>query len=454
MRSADFFRERFAAGGSSEAIVAPGGSCSYEALTASWQRAAHWLESASIEAGQVVGFAADYSEAAVAMLFALIDRDCILVPLYADTRADTSQLLEIARVQTVVRCGSGDGFTADSTGAVADHDHYRELRRRRHPGLVLFSSGTSGPPKAAVHDFESLLEKFQTGRPPYRTISFLLFDHIGGINTLCHTLSNHGALIVPAGRDPDSVCTAIDEHRAQLLPTTPTFLNLLLLSEAHRRHDLRSLQLITYGTEPMSQTTLTRLHAQMPSVRLLQTYGLAELGILRSRSRDDESLWMRVGGEGIETRVTDGLLEIRTPSAMLGYLNAPSPFTEDGWFMTGDAVTIDGDFIRVLGRQGELVNVGGEKVTPSEVEEVIEQVPLVRAATVFGRPNSVLGSIVCARVQVAPGTDTSQLRTDIKRYCRRFLGRHEVPMQIDFVTSDLHGERFKKVRTSSHGAER
>jgi acyl-CoA synthetase (AMP-forming)/AMP-acid ligase II len=139
---------------------------------------------------------------------------------------------------------------------------------------------------------------------------------------------------------------------------------------------------------------------------------------------------------------------------MLGYLNAPSPFTADGWFRTGDAVTIDGDFIRVLGRQGELVNVGGEKVTPSEVEAVIEQVPLVRAATVFGRPNPVLGNIVCARVQVAPGTDTSQLRTDIKRHCRRSLGRHEVPMQIDFVTGDLHGERFKKVRTPTQSAER
>jgi long-chain acyl-CoA synthetase len=93
------------------------------------------------------------------------------------------------------------------------------------------------------------------------------------------------------------------------------------------------------------------------------------------------------------------------------------------------------------------VNVGGEKVTPTEVEAVIEQLPLVRAALVFGRPNAVLGNVVCARVQVAADTDTSRLASAIKGHCHAHLQRHQVPMQIEFVTYELHGERFKKVRT-------
>ena len=97
-----------------------------------------------------------------------------------------------------------------------------------------------------------------------------------------------------------------------------------------------------------------------------QTYGLSELGILRSKSKGPDSLWVKVGGEGFETRVIEGLLEVKAKSAMLGYLNAPSPFTEDGWFKTGDSVLTDGEFIKILGRESEIINVGGEKVYPME----------------------------------------------------------------------------------------
>src|SRR5690606_14521139 len=146
------------------------------------------------------------------------------------------------------------------------------------------------------------------------------------------------------------------------LPTTQTFLNLTLLGKAWEGLDLSSLQLITYGTEPMPEATLKAVHERFPEVQLLQTYGLSELGILRSKSRSSDSLWVKVGGEGFETRIVDGLLEIKAQSAMLGYLNAPSPFTPDGWFRTGDAVEVDGEWLRILGRKSEMINVGGEKV--------------------------------------------------------------------------------------------
>ena len=108
-----------------------------------------------------------------------------------------------------------------------------------------------------------------------------------------------------------------------------------------------------------------------PTSKLLQTYGLTELGILRSQSREPDSLWVRVGGEGFETKIVDGRLWIRAESAMLGYLNAPSPFDADGFFDTGDLVEVDGEWIRILGRESEIINVGGSKVYPAEVESVL-----------------------------------------------------------------------------------
>src|SRR5207247_5553917 len=179
----------------------------------------------------------------------------------------------------------------------------------------------------------------------------------------------------------------------------PTFLNLVLISEAYQRDHLSSLRLITYGTEPMPESTLKLLHSLLPRVELQQTYGLSEIGILRSKSRASDALWMRIGGEGFQTRVVDGLLEVKARSAMLGYLNAPSPFSEDGWFRTGDAVETDGDYFRILGRKSELINVGGAKVYPQEVEAVILELAEVAEATVWGAPNPITGNIVCARVR-------------------------------------------------------
>jgi len=88
-------------------------------------------------------------------------------------------------------------------------------------------------------------------------------------------------------------------------------------------------------------------------------------------------------GEGFETRVVDGILHIKAKSAMLGYLNSPSPFTEDGWTITGDSVEVDGEYMRFMGRQSEIINVGGEKVYPGEVESVIQEFDNVAEVTVF-----------------------------------------------------------------------
>ena len=227
--------------------------------------------------------------------------------------------------------------------------------------MVLFTSGTSGKPKAAVHDFVNLLEKFKTRKKSFRTLNFLLFDHWGGLNTMFHTLSNGGAVLALKDRRPQTVCAFIEKHKIELLPASPTFLNLLLISEEYRKSDLSSLKLITYGTEPMPLSTLEKLVKIFPEVKFQQTYGLIELGVLRSKSKSDNSLWIKIGGEGYQTRISDGLLEIKAESAMLGYLNAESPFTEDGWFRTGDKVEVDGDYIKILGRKSEIINVVEKK---------------------------------------------------------------------------------------------
>ena len=335
----------------------------------------HWQQEISyLKHGSVVSIEGDFSPNSIALLLALINRSCIIVPLNYSQKIKNKKKYEIAQVETLITINENDEVEINNFNVNAEHDFYNYLKEVKQPGLVLFTSGTSGEPKAAVHNFSNLLEKFKVKRKALKTLNFLLFDHWGGLNTMFHTLSNGGSTIAINDRSPDTICKLVEDYKIEVLPASPTFLNLLLISEAYKRYNLSSLNLITYGTEPMPESTLTRLHSLFPKIKLHQTYGLIELGVLRSKSKEDNSLWVKVGGEGFQTRIVDNILQIKAESAMIGYLNAPSPFTEDGWFITGDSVETDGDYIKILGRKSEIINVGGEKVYPAEVENVILEI--------------------------------------------------------------------------------
>jgi acyl-CoA synthetase (AMP-forming)/AMP-acid ligase II len=442
----DFLTRAFTEFASGDAIVWNGRAISYAEIG---ERLSHWtaaLDVTGIGSGSVVTLEGDFSPNSIAIFLALVERACIVVPQSNVSRKGRARKDEIAEIEHYIEIDEADAVAFRTTGRKAEGPLYAVLRERRHPGLVLFSSGTSGEPKAAVHDFVPLLEKFHTRRNALRTLNFLLFDHWGGLNTLLHTLSNGGTVVTVRDRSPDAVCALIEAHKVHLLPATPTFLNLLLVSGACRRHDLGTLKVISYGAEPMPQATLDRLRAVFPNVQLMQTYGLIEVGVLRSKSRENGSLWVKVGGEGYQTRIVDGMLQIKTSSTILGYINAPSPITPDGWFMTGDAVEQDGDYLRILGRKSEIINVGGEKVYPTEVESVIQEMDNVVEATVYGKKNPLLGNIVCTTVRLMNPEDPQAFTTRLKLHCASRLERFKIPVQVAVVDQEQFGDRFKKAR--------
>jgi len=222
---------------------------------------------------------------------------------------------------------------------------------------------------------------------------------------------------------------------------------MILLSRAYERHDLNSLKIITYGSEPMPESVLQKLNKYFPNIKMQQTYGLIELGVMSSKSKDNESLWVKIGGNGFETRVIDGLLEIKSDSAMIGYLNADSPYTDDGWFKTGDAVEVDGDFFKILGRKSELINVGGEKVYPQEVENLILSIDHVLDVQVYGEKHPFTGNIVCAKILFDEKCEIDVLKKEIKQTCKISLESFKVPVKIYITNETLYSNRFKKQRT-------
>jgi long-chain acyl-CoA synthetase len=397
-------------------------------------------------AGRVVSIEGEYGIEAVSAFVAAAMGGNVIVPISAASDAHRDAFLAIAEVEYRVFPHGAERVV--TTGREATHAFYQELRDRSSSGLVLFSSGTSGTHKAAVHDLGLLMEKFKAVRHSYRTLVFLQLDHIGGVNTLFYTLANAGAVVVATGRLPREVCAAIALHHVQLLPTSPTFLNLLLLSEEHLRHDLSSLELITYGTEPMPDLTLRRVREAFPDIRLLQTYGLSELGILRSQSREAGSLFMRIGGEGFETKIVENRLFIKAQSAMLGYLNAPSPFDDEGFFDTGDVVEQDGEWLRVLGRASEIINVGGNKVFPAEIENTLLGLANVQDVEVHAERSPIMGEIVAATIRLAEPEDPAAFKVRMRLFCQDKLAAYKIPARIAFADT-MHSPRFKKVRTAA-----
>jgi acyl-CoA synthetase (AMP-forming)/AMP-acid ligase II len=274
-----------------------------------------------------------------------------------------------------------------------------------------------------------------------RTLNFLLFDHIGGLNTLLHTLYNGGTVVALAERTVGAVLEACRRHKVELLPATPTFLRMLLMSGALENDFPASLKVITYGTERMDQPTLDQLCARLPGVDFRQTFGMSELGIVRVKSDARDSLFMKIGGEGVRTRVVDGVLQIQSESRMLGYLNAPSPFDADGWYDTRDLVEERNGSYKVTGRATEIINVGGLKFMPAEVERIALQFPDVAFATASGRKNPITGQHVELTVQPRDGAELKP--AVLQAFLAERLQPHMLPRRIRVDAIPI-GHRFKK----------
>ena len=131
---------------------------------------------------------------------------------------------------------------------------------------------------------------------------------------------------------------------------------------------------------------------------------------------------------------------------MVGYLNAPNPFDRDGWFDTGDAVIQEGEYYRILGRHSDIINVGGQKVYPAEVEKILAEMPGVIEVTVRGEPHMILGQVVGAAIQAQEAISSTEMKRRVVAHCKGRLQPFMVPAKVRVVKDSPVNYRFKKVR--------
>jgi acyl-CoA synthetase (AMP-forming)/AMP-acid ligase II len=444
----DWLIERFRSAPDHPAFIHEGREVSYGEVITTIMAFRTRIEAAGIKQGKNVVVLGDYSPEVFCLLLALAENGNIVIPLTSNSVIEQSVALGICGCDWYIEFAcNGIDASIERREIPSDNALLNNFREHCSPGLVLFSSGSTGKPKGILHDFNQVAKKFHKQRQAVVAIPFLMIDHFGGINTILGIVASLGTVVTVSDRSVASICDAIARYKVELLPATPSFLTLLMASRLHSEFDLSSLKRITYGTEVMPQSTLDRVRQAFPNVNLQQTYGLSEVGVLHSQSRDDGSLWMRIGGEGFQTKIVNGILWIKSEYAMIGYLNSPSEFDASGWFNTQDQVEADGNYYRILGRVTDLINVGGQKVYPAEVENVILDIDNVQDVAVFGEQHNLLGQIVVAKIVLAKPEPIENIKKRVRQACLTQLAAFKVPAKVVLAEGVLHSVRHKKVRS-------
>jgi long-chain acyl-CoA synthetase len=324
------------------------------------------------------------------------------------------------------------------------------------PAAYLYTGGTTGVPKAAVLTHRNLVANLLQAaswdpqlRPGHEVaLAVLPFFHSYGMTSVLNFSMWMGATVVLVPRfEPKLVLDAVRRHRPTLFHGVPTMYIALLNTPDLQRVSFRSVRAGISGAMGLPREVQRRWEA-VTGGRLVEGYGLTEASPVTHCNplyglRKEGSIGIPV--PDTDARVVDpetgevlppgevGELEVRGPQVMQGYLNRPDETANvlhDGWLRTGDMARMDEDgFFYVVDRKKDMINVGGLKVFPREVEEVLYQHPAVREAAAVGVPDPTRGEVVKAFVSLKEGQHVTE--EELVQFCRQHLAPHKVPRAVE-----------------------
>ena len=399
-----------------------------------------------LKQSSVVAILGDYSFSNIALFLALGENKNIIVPITSTISKIQDEYISESFCEYAIKTKENE-LDIQTIKQSNSHQMIKKLQENRNSGLILFSSGSTGKPKAMIHNLDNLIDSYKDKKAKsMNMLVFLMFDHIGGLNTLFNALCMGACLIIPKNRDAKTICELIQNYQIMVLPSSPTFLNLVLISGEHEKYDLSSLRMITYGTEAMPESLLLKLKGNFPRVKFLQTFGTSETGISTTSSKSSDSLFMKIEDANQEYKIVKNELWLRSKTQVLGYLNATMDnFTSDGWFKTGDLVEeLEDGYLKIIGRSKEVINVGGQKVLPTEVESVILCMDEIDDCMVYAESNVITGqTVVC---DVVLHVECENIKKIIRVYCKEKLESFKIPTKVNVVEKTNFSARFKKIR--------
>jgi acyl-coenzyme A synthetase/AMP-(fatty) acid ligase len=305
-----------------------------------------------------------------------------------------------------------------------------------HTEWVMFTSGTSGPPKMVAHTLAGLTGAIgpPAGDPPIWA-TFYDIRRYGGLQILLRALTGEGSLALTAPHEPMAGFLArLASRGATHITGTPSHWRRVLMSPEAAALSPRYVRL---SGEIADQAVLDALGARFPGVPIGHAYASTEAGVGFEVTDGLAGFPASyVGGlPQVDMRVVDGSLQLRSQRTAGGYVGQDDVLLDtDGFVDSGDMVELRGDRYYFVGRRNGVINIGGLKVHPEEVEAVINRHPAVRMSLVRGRRNPITGALVIADVVLNdPATDEATLKREILEGCRASLPAHKAPTALRFI---------------------
>ena len=330
------------------------------------------------------------------------------------------------------------------------------IAERRRAGQqtewILLTSGTTGAPKLAVHDlrtFAGAIAGFSATATSQTWSTFYDMRRYGGLVLFLRALSSGGSIVLSCAEEPvASFLGRVGMHGVTHLTGSPSLWRRALMSPAAPSIAPGHIRL---SGEVVDQPILDRLRAAWPQAQITHAFASTEAGLAFEVTDGLAGFPSSfIGRRGlVDLKIEDDSLRIRSPRTSLRYLGPRAPELKgaDGFIDTGDMVELRGDRYFFIGRRDGVINVGGLKVHPEEVEAVIHQHPLVRMALVQRKKSSITGALVKAEVVLREDAARGQqVKDEILQLCRSALARHKVPAAIDIVPALSVGPTGKLAR--------
>lgn len=289
--------------------------------------------------------------------------------------------------------------------------------------LTMFTSGTTGVPKMIEHSVESLTRNIKSDNRFNENVWGLAYNptHMAGIQVFFQALFNKNTLVNIFGLSKQDIFDSIEKFSITHISATPTFFRLLVPSVSV----FHGVKQLTFGGEKSEKAFHLKVLEIFPVAKIRNVYASTEAGALFASTGDGFMIPERIKEK---VKIENGELYIHR--SLLGKSNS---FHDDmAWYASGDMVEFmddDKQIFRILSRRSEMINVGGYKINPNEVESAIRNIDGVKESRVYGIPNSVLGNVLCADVVTL---NKALSETDIKKFLAACLQSFKVPRKIFF----------------------
>jgi len=291
--------------------------------------------------------------------------------------------------------------------------------------ITLFTSGTTGFTRKFTHPLKNLIRKINVSEERKNDVWGFAFNptHVAGVQVFFQAILNQNLLVNVFLAPKDFIIDSIKQYKITNLSSTPTFYRLLL----PLKESFDSVKKITVGGEKSDSHLISEIEKAFPNARINNVYGSTETGPLFSSQNDE--FFVQEKNIGLIKVIDDELYIHKDLFGKTSQLNLI-----DDFYATGDLIEwIDDEQrrFRFTSRKNELINVGGYKVNPYEVEDELTQHEKIRNVRVFGKSNAVLGNIICCEIELHPNTDLKE--EDVRFFLNGKIQNFKIPRKISFV---------------------